>query len=68
MISSNYLELTPLERVMYIGELTHACMNDDDLFVMGRELINLGVTKGLFTNVKIMPSPDKINEDNDTEK
>ena len=66
MISKNYLSLTPLERVMYIGELTHACMNDDDLFVMGKELINLGVTKGVFTNVKIMPPTE--NKENDTEK
>lgn len=74
MLSENYSKLTPLERVMYIGELTHACMCDDDLFNLGKEIIRLGINKGIFDNVKIMPQIDKeeteipklIEETNDT--
>ena len=63
MICENYSELSPLERVMFIGELTHACMADDDIFNMGKELIRLGIEKGIFENVKIMPEAlDEINE------
>jgi hypothetical protein len=63
MICENYSELSPLERVMFIGELTHACMADDDLFNKGKELIRLGIEKGIFENVKIMPEiQEEINE------
>lgn len=62
MLSENYSKLSPLERVMYIGELTHACMCDDEIFNMGKELIRLGINKGLFDNVKIMPQVDDENE------
>ena len=72
MLSENYSKLTPLERVMYIGELTHACMCDDEIFDMGKELIRMGINKGLFENVKIMPQVEEetqtlIQETNDTE-
>lgn len=59
MLSDNYSNLTPFERVMYIGELTHACMCDDELFNMGKELIRLGISKGIFENVKIMPQAEE---------
>ena len=65
MLSENYSKLTPLERVMYIGELTHACMCDDDLFNLGKEIIRRGINSGLFDNVKIRPLTKE--EENDTE-
>jgi hypothetical protein len=73
MLSENYSKLTPLERVMYIGELTHACMCDDDLFNLGKEIIRRGINSGLFDNVKILPQvKDEVNqlteEKNDTKE
>jgi hypothetical protein len=69
MLSENYSNLTPLERVMYIGELTHACMCDDNLFNLGKEIIRLGINKGIFDNVKIMPNIEEteLNQLTETE-
>jgi len=69
MLSENYSKLTPLERVMYIGELTHACMCDDYLFNLGKEIIKLGINKGIFDNVKIMPNIEEteLNQLTETE-
>ena len=61
MLCNKFSELTPREKILFIGELTHACMNDDFMFEVGKEIINTATTKGLFENVKIMP------ENNDTE-
>jgi hypothetical protein len=61
MLCTKFSELTPREKILFIGELTHACMNDDFMFEVGKEIIKTGTTKGLFDNVKIMP------ENNDTE-
>jgi hypothetical protein len=55
MICNKYSNLTPVDRVLFIGELTHACMGDDDLYEMGQALIDLARQKGLFDNVVIMP-------------
>jgi hypothetical protein len=69
MLSENYSKLTPLERVMYIGELTHACMCDNNLFNLGKEIIRLGINKGIFDNVKIMPNIEEteLNQLTETE-
>lgn len=55
MICKKFAELTPKEKVLFIGELTHACMNDDDLYALGIEIINEANRKGILENVKIMP-------------
>lgn len=62
MLCSKFTELTPREKVIFIGELTHACMNDDFMFDIGKQIINIAENKGLFDNVKIMP------ENNDTKE
>ncbi len=48
---------------MFIGELTHACMFDDDLFRIGNKLIEAAKAKGVFDSVKIMP--ENINDSED---
>ena len=55
MICNRFSELTPKEKVLFIGELTHACMNDDHLYELGLTIINEAIAKGIFDNVKIMP-------------
>jgi hypothetical protein len=62
MLCNKFSELTTREKVLFIGELTHACMNDDDLYEKGIEIIKVATAKGLFDNVKIMPD-----HKNDTE-
>lgn len=56
MICNKYSYLSDTDRVLFIGELTHACMSDDDLFEMGQALIDLARQKGLFKSVVIMPN------------
>ena len=62
MLCNKFAELTPKERVIFIGELTHACMNDDFMFDIGKQIINIAENKGLFDNVKIMPENDDTKE------
>jgi hypothetical protein len=62
MICKKFSDMTPVEKVLFIGELTHACMSDDDLHEMGESLIELAKSKGLFDNVKINP-PKSIEDD-----
>lgn len=44
--------LEGFEKDDYRAKLIHAATNDDALFKMGIEIINLGKRKGLFDNVK----------------
>jgi len=62
MLCNKFTELTPKEKVIFIGELTHACMNDDFMFDIGKQIINIAENKGLFDNVKIMPENDDTME------
>jgi hypothetical protein len=55
MVCKKFSEMTPVEKVLFIGELTHACMSDDDLHDMGSSLIEIAKAKGIFNNVKINP-------------
>lgn len=58
-------QLTPLERSTYIGQLAHACMSDQDMFNLGKKLIEVAEAKGLFEGVTINPTPnDDKTEDN----
>lgn len=52
---TKYQRLLPRERAKFIGELTHACQNDNKLFQMGKEIIRLAEEKGLFEGVVILP-------------
>ena len=62
MICKKYSDLSPYEKIMFIGKLTHACMNDDTYYEMGKEIIDWATTDGLFENVIIMPE-NKNNQD-----
>lgn len=57
MICKNFSELSSLEKFMFVGRLTHACMNDNEFFDLACKIINDAETKGLFENVKFMPRP-----------
>lgn len=65
MICKKYSDLSPFEKILYIGKLTHACMNDDSFYEMGDKIINKAQQEGVFENVKILPE-NQI-ETNDTE-
>lgn len=61
MICEKFSNLSTRDKVLFIGELTHSCMNDDEIYNMGVAIIKIATTKGLFDNVKIMP--DQTNDD-----
>lgn len=55
MICEKYESLSIVDKIMFTGELLHACMNDDRLFELGQQVIELGHTKGVFNGVQILP-------------
>lgn len=55
MNCTNYRQLTPIEKVMFIGKLHHAAQNDDDIFNICNEIIEGAEKKGLFEGVQIIP-------------
>ena len=59
MVCSKYEQLTTIEKVIFIGQLHHAAMSDDEIFEMAQKIITLGQFKGLFENVEIMPERPK---------
>lgn len=69
MICQKFAELTVVEKIKFIGELTHACMSDNEMHEKALFLINSARNKGLFDNVKIMPPKNDENTKNgNTEK
>ena len=66
MICKTYLDLSPIEKVMFIGELTHSYMSDEELYKIGVKLIDVAKAKGIFDNVVIMPN-NQNDINNDTE-
>jgi len=55
MICENYEKMSIVDKILFTGELLHACMNDDRLFELGKEIIGLGYIKGVFNGVQILP-------------
>jgi hypothetical protein len=55
MICEKFNQLSPNERVIYIGKLVHAVENDNILFEAGNEIIGLANDKGIFTGITILP-------------
>lgn len=53
MVCKKFEELTPAQKVMYIGEIVHCCQSDDQMFEFGEQIVKMGVMKGLFDGVKI---------------
>lgn len=62
MNCQSYQNLTPKEKAEFIGQLVHAVQNNDDIFKLGQELIELATIKGMFENVVIMPTGQNIRE------
>ena len=62
MLCSEYEKLTTIEKVIFIGELQHACQSDNELFEMANKLLSLAIVKGLFKNVTILPHNNISNE------
>lgn len=60
MLCEKYDRLTPVERVMLIGELLHAMQSDNEFFDKSVKIVRTAKRKGLFDNVKILPN---LNED-----
>lgn len=66
MICKKYDSLSHFEKVIYVGELLHACQSNDELYALGKDIIELARLKGLMNGVKILP--DNKNDDSCQEK
>lgn len=55
MNCNEFLELSEMDKALYIGKLSHACMNDSALFEAGKKLIERAERKGIFKDVKLFP-------------
>lgn len=60
MNCNKFLSLDPPEQASYLGSVIHAIMSDDEIFDFGKNLVDMGVSKGLFDRVKI--GSEAINE------
>lgn len=59
-----YSELTPPEKIEFVGKLVHACLNDSKLYQMGQRIITTAEKKGLYQGVTINPILDPEIEKN----
>jgi hypothetical protein len=57
MICETFDKLTTKEKKEYIGALVHSVQSNDELFQIGKEIIEQGKQKGLFEGVKILHEP-----------
>lgn len=55
--------MTPKERSLYVGELIHAVMNSEVLFLQGIGIIYHAKKEGLFDTVTILPEDGPIEND-----
>jgi hypothetical protein len=62
MNCKKYQDLSHVEKITYLGQLIHATQSDDELFEMGQNLIDLGIGKGVFDGVTILPESEKENK------
>jgi hypothetical protein len=67
MLCKNYEELGHFDKVVYIGELLHACQSDDKFFNEGKTIIKSAKKMGLFEGVVILPDVEKLKEEQDAE-
>lgn len=54
MICEKYEAMTTIEKTEFVGKLLHSVQSSNELFDLGKEIINLGIEKGLFEGVKIL--------------
>lgn len=62
MICEKYDKLSIVDKILFTGELLHACMNDDRLFELGKQVIELGYVRGVFNGVQILPQRTDENQ------
>jgi hypothetical protein len=67
MLCKNYEQLGHFDKVLYIGELLHACQSDDDFFNQGKSIIQSAKKMGIFEGVIILPDVEKLKEEQDAE-
>lgn len=67
MLCKNYEQLGHFEKIVYIGELLHACQSDNDFFNMGKTIIESAKKCGIFEGVVILPDVEKLKEEQDAE-
>ena len=63
MLCKKYEELSPFERVEFIGKLVHAVQSDDVFFDEAKVIIYNGEVFGTFEGVKILPDNGKEEEE-----
>jgi hypothetical protein len=59
MVCNSFDKLTPKEKTEYIGALVHCVQSHDQLFKIGKEIIEIGKQVGLFEGVKIFHEDKK---------
>ena len=67
MLCKNYEQLGHFEKIVYIGELLHACQSDDSYFNQGKAIIESAKRMGLFEGVVILPDVEKLKQENNAE-
>jgi hypothetical protein len=67
MLCKNYEQLGHFEKIVYIGELLHACQSDNDFFNMGKTIIESAKKCGIFEGVVILPDVEKLKKEQDAE-
>lgn len=55
MNCEEFIELSEIDKAVYMASLIHVCQSDTAIFKNGKDLIALGKRKGLFDGIKIMP-------------
>ena len=63
-LCENYFNLSTLERIQFIGSLNHIVMTNPEMFLLGKDMVEIALLKGLLTDVKFMPE----STDNHTEE
>lgn len=66
-ICKNYEELTPFERVEFIGKLVHAVQSDEQAFNSANTIIGYSEENGVFDGVTILPERENINNGKEEE-
>ena len=67
MLCKNYEQLGHFEKIVYIGELLHACQSDDSYFNQGKAIIESAKRMGVFEGVVILPDVEKLKDKKDAE-
>lgn len=67
MLCKNYDKLGHFEKIVYIGELLHACQSDDNFFNQGESIIKSAKKMGLFEGVVILPDVEQLKDKQDAE-